>query len=74
VGGEAGAEGRRLCGMVADGIESGGLFGVCNGRGVGRVSEFAFRFESDIVVGKLCGGGGRGSWLSSSVSMALRWR
>ena len=36
--------------------------------------EFVFRFESEIVVGKLCGGGGRGPWSSESVSTALRWR
>lgn len=71
MGGEAGAEGRRLWGIVAEGIEFGGLFGVWSGRRVGRASDVALRFEREVEDGKLWGGGGR-SW-SESVSIAVGW-
>jgi hypothetical protein len=64
VGGEAGAEGRRLCSMVED-I---GLLGVWMARGCG-LDMVAFRLEREVVEGKMVGGGG--SWeRSSSVSSA----
>jgi hypothetical protein len=71
VGGEAGAEGRRLCGMVADDIEFGGLLGACSGLGVGRASDVDFRLDIEVVAGKTRGGGGRGSRASESDSIAL---
>ena len=71
VGGEAGAEGSRLCGMVAEDIEFGGLLGVCSGLGVGRASDVAFRLDIEVVDGNTAGGGGSGSWASESESIAL---
>jgi hypothetical protein len=72
VGGEAGAEGRRLCGMVADDIEFGGLLGACSGLGVGRESDVAFRLDIEVVDGNTAGGGGSRSWTSESESIALK--
>jgi hypothetical protein len=64
VGGEAGAEGSRLWGMV----EAMGLVGVCIGRGGCRVDDMgAFRLVSDDRGGKAGGGGGKWClWLSGS--------
>jgi hypothetical protein len=63
VGGEAGAEGSRLWGIV-DAI---GLVGVCIGRGGGgREDDMgALRFESDEGAGNA--GGGGGNWVSCSI-------
>ena len=55
VGGDAGADGRRLCGI----LEGGGLEGSLIARG-GLVEDMgAFRLLSDDGAGKLGGGGGR---------------
>jgi hypothetical protein len=57
VGGDAGAEGSMLCGIV----EAIGLVGVWIGRGGGgRVDVIgAFLFVNDEVAGNVGGGGGR---------------
>jgi hypothetical protein len=57
--------------MVVDDIEFGGLFGVCNGLGVGRASDVTFRLDIEVVDGKTAGGGGRRSWPSESESIEL---
>jgi hypothetical protein len=72
VGGEAGADGRRLCGKVED-I---GLLGVCIARGCG-LDMVAFRLEREVVEGKTVGGGGscdRSSSVSSAAPMLISSR
>lgn len=68
VGGDAGAEGGRLCGMDAA-IEF-GLLGVCIGRGGGRVMG-PFRFDRATGDGNMEGGGGRDELSEASAKSML---